>query len=31
MLEAAGVDTGGMRGAVRVAGLTIIYLNVARH
>lgn len=31
MLEAAGVDTGGMRGAVRVAGLTIIYLNVVRH
>ncbi len=31
MLEAAGVDTGGMRGAVRVAGLTIVYLNVLRH
>lgn len=31
MLEAAGVDTGGMRGAVRVAGLTVVYLNVVRH
>lgn len=31
MLEAAGVETSGMRGAVRVAGLTIIYLNVVRH
>lgn len=30
MLEAAGEDTGGIRGAVKVAGLTGIYLNVLR-
>jgi len=30
MLEAAGIETSGMRGAVRVAGLTSIYLNVLR-
>ena len=31
MLEAAGVDTNGIKGAIRVAGLTIVYLNATRH
>ena len=31
MLEAAGIDTTGMKGAIRVAGLTIVYLNAVRH
>jgi AcrR family transcriptional regulator len=31
MLEAAGIDTSGIKGAVRVAGLTIVYLNATRH
>ena len=31
MLEAAGMDTSGIKGAVRVAGLTIVYLNAVRH
>lgn len=31
MLEAAGIDTSGMKGAIRVAGLTIVYLNATRH
>lgn len=30
MLEAAGIDTGGLRGAVKVAGLTGLYLKVLR-
>lgn len=30
MLDAAGIDTGGMKGAARVAGLGIIYLAVLR-
>lgn len=30
MLEAAGIETGGLRGAVKVAGLTIVFLNVLR-
>lgn len=30
MLEAAGVDTGGMRGALKVVGLTALYLKVLR-
>lgn len=31
MLEAAGIDTNGIKGAVRVAGLTVVYLNATRH
>ena len=31
MLEAAGIDTSGVKGAIRVAGLTIVYLNATRH
>lgn len=31
MLEAAGIDTSGVKGAVRVAGLTLVYLNAVRH
>lgn len=31
MLEAAGIDTSGVKGAVRVAGLTLVYLNALRH
>jgi len=31
MLEAAGIDTSGMKGALRVAGLTIVYMNALRH
>lgn len=31
MLEAAGIDTTGVKGAIRVAGLTIVYLNATRH
>jgi AcrR family transcriptional regulator len=31
MLEVAGIDTNGIKGAIRVAGLTIIYLNALRH
>lgn len=31
MLEAAGIDTSGIKGAIRVAGLTIVYLNATRH
>jgi AcrR family transcriptional regulator len=30
MLEAAGLDTGGLQGAARVAGLTALYLRVLR-
>jgi AcrR family transcriptional regulator len=30
-LEAAGVETNGLRGTVRVAGLAGVYLNVLRH
>lgn len=30
MLEAAGLETGGIRGAARVAGLTALYVNVLR-
>lgn len=30
MLDAAGIDTGGMKGAARVAGMGIIYLAVLR-
>ncbi len=30
MLEAAGIETNGLRGAARVAGLTGLYLNVVR-
>lgn len=30
MLEAAGIDTSGVKGAIRVAGLTMVYLNVLR-
>ncbi|NCC22417.1 MAG: TetR/AcrR family transcriptional regulator [Alphaproteobacteria bacterium] len=30
MLEAADIDTGGLRGAVKVAGLTGVYLKVLR-
>ncbi len=30
MLEAAGVETGGVRGAIKVAGLTAVYLKVLR-
>ncbi len=30
MLEAAGIETSGIKGAVRVFGLTVIYLNVVR-
>ena len=30
MLEAAGIDTGGIKGAVKVAGLTGLYLKVLR-
>lgn len=29
-LEAAGIETGGWRGALKVAGLTALYLNVLR-
>ena len=29
-LEAAGIETSGMKGAIRVAGLTGIYINVLR-
>ncbi len=31
MLEAAGIDTNGIKGAIRVAGLTVVYLNAMRH
>ncbi len=31
MLEAAGIDTNGIKGAIRVAGLTVVYLNATRH
>lgn len=31
MLEAAGISTSGIKGAIKVAGLTIVYLNVLRH
>ena len=31
MLEAAGIDTSGIKGAIRVAGLTVVYLNATRH
>lgn len=31
MLEAAGIETNGIKGAIRVAGLTIVYLNAVRH
>jgi AcrR family transcriptional regulator len=31
MLEAADIDTNGVKGAMRVAGLTIVYLNALRH
>jgi len=30
MLDASGVDTGGIQGAMKVAGLTGVYLNVLR-
>ncbi len=30
MLEAAGIDTSGIKGAIKVTGLTIIYLDVLR-
>lgn len=30
VLEAAGIETSGIKGAIRVAGLTAIYLNVLR-
>ncbi len=30
MLEAAGVETGGWRGAVRIAGLTAVYLSAVK-
>ena len=30
MLEAAGADTNGLRGALKVSGLTALYLNVLR-
>lgn len=30
MLEAAGVSTSGIKGAIKVAGLTVLYLNVLR-
>jgi AcrR family transcriptional regulator len=30
MLEAAGIDTSGVKGAIRVAGLAAVYLNVLR-
>ncbi len=30
MLEAAGIETSGVKGAVRVFGLTVVYLNVLR-
>jgi len=31
VLEATGIETTGIKGAVRVAGLTAVYLNVLRH
>lgn len=31
MLEAAGIDVVGVRGAVKIIGLTAIYLNILRH
>lgn len=31
MLEAAGIGTGGIKGAIRVAGLCAVYLNAMRH
>ena len=30
MMEAAGLDTGGFMGAAKVAGLSVLYLNVVR-
>lgn len=30
MLEASGIDTGGLKGAIKVAGLTAIYLKTLR-
>lgn len=31
MLEAAGIDTSGFKGAARVTGLAVVYLNALRH
>ncbi len=30
MLEAAGIDTGGYKGAIKIAGLTALYLKTLK-